>query len=57
MILQHEELNHVADMIDAGEIKTTLDKVFGKINATNLRAAHATIESGKSIGKVVLEGW
>ena len=44
-------------MIDAGEIKTTLDKVFGKITASNLRAAHATIESGKSIGKIVLEGW
>ena len=57
MVAQHHLLNRVADMIDAGEIKTTLDKVFGKITASNLRAAHATIESGKSIGKIVLEGW
>jgi len=57
MIAQHHLLNRVADMIDAGEIRTTLDKVFGKINAANLRTAHATIESGKSIGKIVLEGW
>lgn len=57
MAEQRVLLNRIADMIDAGEIKTTLDKVFGKINATNLRAAHATIESGKSIGKIVLEGW
>ena len=57
MITQHHLLDRVADLIDAGEIKTTLDKVFGKINAANLRSAHATIESGKSIGKVVLEGW
>ena len=57
MIAQHHLLNRVAGMIDAGEIRTTLDKVFGKINAANLRTAHATIESGKSIGKIVLEGW
>jgi len=57
MIEQHRLLDRVADMIDAGEIKTTLDKTFGKITAANLRAAHATIESGKSIGKIVLEGW
>jgi len=27
------------------------------INAANLRAAHAKIESGKTIGKIVLAGW
>ncbi|CAM5364766.1 Zinc-type alcohol dehydrogenase-like protein OS=Afipia felis OX=1035 GN=BN961_01046 PE=3 SV=1 [Afipia felis] len=57
MIAQHHLLNRVADMIDAGEIRTTLDKTFGTINAANLRDAHAAIESRKSIGKIVLEGW
>jgi zinc-binding alcohol dehydrogenase family protein len=57
MIAQHHLLNRVADLIDAGEIKTTLDKTYGTINAANLRDAHADIESRRSIGKIVLEGW
>jgi len=27
------------------------------INAANLKAAHALVESGRMIGKVVLAGW
>jgi hypothetical protein len=27
------------------------------INAANLRAAHAQLETGHTLGKVVLEGW
>ena len=38
-------------------IRTTLDTIAGRINAANLRAAHATIESHSSIGKIVLEGF
>jgi zinc-binding alcohol dehydrogenase family protein len=57
MIKQHEILENVAALIDKGELKTTLDKVFGKIDAANLTRAHAAIESGKSVGKIVLEGW
>jgi zinc-binding alcohol dehydrogenase family protein len=54
---QHKLLNAVADLIDKGVIKTTLGKHLGKINAANLREAHALLESGKSIGKIVLEGF
>lgn len=54
-IRQHELLNAVAAMVDAGTIRTTLAGVAGKINAANLRQAHAGIESGRSKGKVVLE--
>ncbi|HEY0220405.1 MAG TPA: zinc-binding alcohol dehydrogenase family protein [Afipia sp.] len=57
MIKQHELLDRVASLIDKGELKTTLDKVVGKIDAANLKKAHAAIESGKSVGKLVLEGW
>ena len=39
------------------QIKTTLGETFGRINATNLRRAHALIESGKAKGKIVLEGF
>lgn len=55
MQAQHDLLNEVADLIDAGHIKTTVGKHLGKINAENLRAAHQILESGKSIGKIVLE--
>jgi NADPH2:quinone reductase len=57
MIGQHNLLNDVADLIDKGVLRTTLDQTFGAINATNLKRAHALLESGKSRGKIVLEGW
>jgi NADPH2:quinone reductase len=57
MIAQHYLLNDVADLIDKGVLRTTLDKTFGTINAANLKRAHALLESGKSHGKIVLEGW
>ncbi len=57
MIAQHRLLNDVADLIDTGVLRTTLDQTFGAISAANLKRAHALIESGKSRGKIVLEGW
>lgn len=54
---QRELLNSVADLIDAGRIKTTLGEHYGVINAKNLKRAHASLESGKAIGKIVLEGF
>ena len=57
MIGQHLLLNDVADLIDKGVLRSTLDQAFGTINAANLKRAHALLESGKSRGKIVLEGW
>ena len=57
MIGQHALLNDVADLIDKGVLRTTLDQSIGTINAANLKRAHALLESGKSRGKIVLEGW
>ncbi|GEM79526.1 zinc-binding alcohol dehydrogenase family protein [Vibrio superstes] len=54
---QHEILGRVATMIDLGEVKTTLGEHFGAINATNLKRAHALLESQKARGKIVLEGF
>lgn len=54
---QGELLNKVADLIDAGEIKTTMGQHYGVISADNLKRAHADLESGKTIGKIVLEGF
>jgi len=57
MIRQHELLNRVAGMIDAGSLRTTLGEHYGVINAENLRRAHALLESGRAVGKIVLEGF
>lgn len=57
MIEQHTLLNRVAELIDAGTLKTTFGEHFGTINAANLRRAHAFLESGKAKGKIVLEGF
>jgi zinc-binding alcohol dehydrogenase family protein len=54
---QGKLLDRVADLIDRGYVKTTIGKNMGTINAANLKAAHAELESGKSIGKIVLEGF
>jgi len=54
---QRDLLNSIAELIDGGRIKTTLGEHYGLINAENLKRAHANIESGKAIGKVVLEGF
>lgn len=57
MIEQHRILTEVARMVDAGQIRTTIAEHYGRIDATNLKRAHALIESGRSIGKIVLEGF
>lgn len=57
IIEQHHLLNRVASLIDEGKIITTLNKVLSPINADNLRKSHAQIESGTTIGKIVLENW
>ncbi len=44
-------------MVDAGQLKTTLNADFGTINAENLRKAHQLIESQQAIGKLVLTGF
>lgn len=57
MIEQHHLLNKIAELVDAGKIRTTLTETVGTINAANLKKAHAMIETGKTKGKVVLAGF
>ncbi|NVD40301.1 zinc-binding alcohol dehydrogenase family protein [Ensifer sp. HO-A22] len=54
---QNALLNSVSELVDAGKIKSTINEDFGRINATNLKRAHALIESGKAKGKIVLSGF
>ncbi|ABG42259.1 Alcohol dehydrogenase, zinc-binding protein [Paraglaciecola sp. T6c] len=57
MRVQGEILNEVAKLVDAGKIKSTVTNVLGKIDAKTLIEAHTQIESGKTRGKIVLEGF
>ncbi len=57
MIEQHRILTEVSRMVDEGRIKTTVAEHYGRICAVNLKRAHAIIESGRAIGKIVLEGF
>ena len=50
-------LNEVAALVDAGKVVSTMQANLGAINAANLRQAHALVESGKAIGKIVLAGF
>lgn len=55
ILRQHDLLTEVARLVDLGTLRTTVTQRYGALNAANLRRAHALVESGRSIGKVVLE--
>lgn len=57
MIEQHRILNRVGSLVEAGKLRTTLTEVLGPICAAGLRQAHRRLESGTTIGKLVLAGW
>ena len=57
MIAQHRLLDEVADLVDARVLRTTMTANAGRINAENLKKAHALVESGRAIGKTVLSGF
>ena len=57
MIAQHHLLNDIAKLVDDGKIRSTLREVLSPINAANMRRAHKILESGATIGKVVVEGF
>ena len=57
MAEQHRLLAEVSRLVDAGTLRTTMTHHGGRIDAANLRALHALVESGRSIGKAVLSGF
>jgi NADPH2:quinone reductase len=52
---QGEILRELAALVDAGKVAPLLDSE--KFSFTQAAAAHARLESGQAIGKVVLHGW
>ena len=54
---QQHILSKMAELVDAKTIASTTSEHYGTISATNLKRAHAMLESGKSRGKIVLAGF
>jgi NADPH:quinone reductase len=57
MIVQHQILDATAGLVEAGTLRTTAATRLAPINAANLRKAHALLEGGHVVGKIVLEGF
>lgn len=57
MGVQGRILDEVAALVEGKKLRTTLKETWSPITADNLRKAHAQVESGKSVGKLVLAGW
>jgi zinc-binding alcohol dehydrogenase family protein len=53
---QHQLLDATARLVDDGVLRTTLTESLSPISPANLRAAHAIVERGAMVGKVVLHG-
>ena len=56
MIRQHEILDAVADLVDAGRLPAMATRSFGKLGAATLTDAHRAVAEGHTVGKVVLTG-
>lgn len=54
---QHKALEKIAELVDSGLIVPTISHNYAPISAANLRQAHADIETGHTLGKIVLNGW
>ncbi|KAF0223147.1 MAG: zinc-binding alcohol dehydrogenase family [Rhodospirillaceae bacterium] len=57
MMAQHDLLKRVADLVDRGVLRSTQAQILGTIDAATLRRAHALIEDGHTMGKLVLAGF
>ena len=54
---QGKLLDQAASLLEDGKLKTTLTERLSPIDAATLKKAHEMSESGKMIGKVVVEGF
>ena len=55
MIEQHKLLGQVASLIDQGVLKTTLTRTLSELTPITLARAHAEVEAGRMVGKLVID--
>jgi len=51
---QHDVLEEVARLVDAGQLRTTMTTLLSPLDAATLMKAHRLVESSATIGKVVV---
>ncbi|MGB4778843.1 zinc-binding alcohol dehydrogenase family protein [Microbacterium sp.] len=54
LIEQHRLLDTVAGLVDDSRLRTTTTRTLTPINAATLREAHELVETGRTLGKIVL---
>ncbi|CDG22319.1 conserved protein of unknown function [Xenorhabdus poinarii G6] len=54
MIAHHQILTEIAVLVDAGVLHSTLTKELHPFDVQNLKLAHALVEQGNMLGKVVI---
>ncbi len=54
LVEQHRILERVAELVDEGRVRTTRTTTLTPIDAERLREAHRLVETGGTIGKVVV---
>jgi NADPH:quinone reductase len=57
MAAQHDALERMAQLVDVGVLRATMTNELAPFNAATMRRAHRLIESGHTIGKVVVTGF
>jgi NADPH2:quinone reductase len=57
MVGQHDLLDKVTDLVDAGQVRPVVTEQLSPIGADSLREAHRLVESNHTLGKVVVSGW
>jgi zinc-binding alcohol dehydrogenase family protein len=57
MEAQHRLLREVSALVDSGVLRSTMTENLGAMTLDNLKKAHRMVETGRAIGKVVLEGF
>ena len=50
-------LDRLADLVEAGEIRSTLTRTLSPISAASLQQAHELLAGGRTLGKIALQGW
>ncbi|MCH7374780.1 zinc-binding alcohol dehydrogenase family protein [Aeromonas sp. MR19] len=55
MIEQHKLLSRVATLLDQGVLKTTLTRTLAELTPVTLARAHAEVEAGRMVGKLVID--
>lgn len=53
-ISQQKILSEIAEMVDAGKLKSTAHTILSGLNENHLKQGHTLLESGKAIGKIVI---